>query len=56
MCKIYLVAKYNVIRNLDFWLRIAQTTYSDREVLKSGWDEIEDNTMTEVKLQLRYKF
>ena len=38
-----------------FLLRIAQTTYSDREVLKSGWDEIEDNTMTEVKLQLRYK-
>ena len=44
------------IRNLDFWLRIAQTTYTDREVLKSGWDEIEGNKMTEIKLQLRYKF
>jgi len=54
--KIYLVAKCNVIRNLDFWLRIAQTTYTDREVLKSGWDEIEGNKMTEIKLQLRYKF
>ena len=54
--KIYLVAKCNVIRNLDFWLRIAQTTYTDRDVLKSGWDEIEGNKMTEIKLQLRYKF
>ena len=54
--KIYLFAKYNVIRNLDFWLRIAQTTYSDKEVLKNGWDEIAGNTMTEVKLQLKYKF
>jgi hypothetical protein len=54
--KIYLVAKCNIIRNLDFWLRIAHTTYTDRMVLKSGWDEIEGNKMTEVKLQLRYKF
>ena len=54
--KIYLVAKCNVIRNLDFWLRIAQTTYTDRIVLKSGWDEIDGNKMTELKLQLRYKF
>ena len=54
--KIYLVAKCNIIRNLDFWLRIAQTTYTDREVLKSGWDEINGNKMTDLKLQLRYKF
>ena len=54
--KIYLVAKCNIIRNLDFWLRIAHTTYTDRMVLKSGWDEIEGNKMTEIKLQLRYKF
>ena len=43
------------IQNLDFWLRIAQTTYTDSEILKSGWYEIKGNTMTEVKLQLRYK-
>jgi len=54
--KIYLVAKCNIIHNLDFWLRIAHTTYTDRMVLKSGWDEIEGNKMTELKLQLRYKF
>jgi len=25
-------------------------------VIKSGWDEIEGNKMTEIKLQLQYKF
>ena len=54
--KIYFIAKCNIIRNLDFWIRIAQTTYTDREILKSEWDEIKGNTMIEVKLQLRYKF
>ena len=54
--KVYLVAKCNIIRNLDFWLRLAQITYTDRKVLKSGWDEIEGNKMTEIKIQLRYKF
>ena len=54
--KIYLLAKCNIIRNLDFWFRIANTTYSVRQVLKSGWDEIDGNKITELKLQLRYKF
>ena len=35
---------------------LTQTTYTDRMVLKSGWDEIEGNKMTEIKVQLRYKF
>ena len=43
-------------KNLDTWFRIAHTTFTDREVLKSGWDEIDGNKMTEVKVQLRYKF
>ncbi|MBC8266913.1 MAG: helix-hairpin-helix domain-containing protein [Flavobacteriales bacterium] len=54
--KFYLVAKYNPIRNVDIWLRIAHTSYTDRAVVKSGWDEINGNKMTEVKLQMRYKF
>ena len=54
--KIYLVAKCNLIKNLDFWIRAAHTMYTDREILKSGWDEINGNKMTEIKIQLRYKF
>ena len=30
--------------------------YTDRNIVKNGWDEIEGNKMTEAKLQLRYKF
>ena len=54
--KSYVVIKYNPIRNVDLWLRFAHTTYTDRTAIKSGWDEIEGNKMTEIKLQLRYKF
>lgn len=54
--KFYLVAKYSLIRNVDIWLRIAHTYYTDKDVVKSGWEEIEGNKMTEIKLQLRYKF
>ena len=48
--------KYNPIRNVDIWLRIAHTYYTYRGMLKSGWYEIEGNKMTEVKIQLRYTF
>lgn len=54
--KFYLLTKYNIIQNLDFWIKIAQTTFSDRDIIKSGWDEIEGSNITEIKLQLRYKF
>ena len=54
--KIYLVTKYNIQRNTDIWLRISHIKYSDRNVLKSGYDEISDNKMTEIKIQVRYKF
>ncbi len=54
--KVYLVIKYNIIQNLDFWLRVAHTTYGDRNTLRSGWDEIKGNKISEIKVQLRYKF
>lgn len=54
--KFYLVAKYNPARNIDLWVRFSHTIFTDRETIKSGWDEIKGNKMTEIKLQLRYKF
>ena len=35
---------------------IADIKQFTREILKSGWDEIEGNKITEIKVQLRYKF
>ena len=58
-CAFFLVVMFSifcVIKNLDFWIKIAETTFSDRNIIKSGWDEIEGNKITELKLQFRYKF
>ncbi len=53
----YLTVKYDISKSLTVWLRYAQTTYSDRNVISEGsLDEIDGNTKSEVKIQLRYKF
>lgn len=53
--RFYLLAKYHISRNIDFWVRYAQTYYTDRMTIGSGKDEIMGNTRSEVKAQLRIK-
>lgn len=52
----YLNVSYKVNKSLQFWGRLAQTIYSDRDKVGSGLDEIQGNKRTEVKLQLQYNF
>jgi len=52
----YVLVKYEVGRNLDVWFRWAQTYFTDRQVIGSGLEEIQGNTRSEVKLQMRYTF
>ncbi len=52
----YLMLRYRAGRNLDFWARIGQTWYADRNIIGSGLETIEGNRRTDFKLQLRYKF
>lgn len=53
----YLTAKYDITSSLTIWLRYSQTTYSDHNMIsEGGLDEIEGNTKSEVKAQIRYKF
>ena len=54
--KIYVLLKYNIIKNTDLWIKLSETIYDDRDIIKSGWEEIEGNKLTELKIQLRYKF
>jgi len=54
--RVYVLLNYKVRKNLEFWLRVAQTYYNDRNVIGSGLDEIQGNTKTEVKAQMRLKF
>ncbi len=52
----YLLAKYDINRNFDLWVRWAQFYYTDRQLVGTGLEEIDGNTRTEVKVQVRYKF
>lgn len=52
----YIILQYKLMRNVDVWLRWAQTYYSNRDVISSGLSEIQGQTKTEVKAQIRYKF
>jgi len=53
----YLTAKYDISSKLTIWLRYAQFTYTDRDVIsEGGLTEIDGNIKSEVKAQIRYKF
>lgn len=51
----YSMIQLKVIRKVDFWLRIAQTNYGDREVVGSGNDAINGAKRTDLSFQIRYK-
>jgi len=54
--RFYLLLKYEIAGWLDLWLRYAQTVYSDQQVIGTGLNEIDGNTRSEIKAQLRFKF
>ena len=54
--RFYVTTKYRIKRGVDLWLRFAQTYYTDRVTIGSGREEIDGNTRSEVKAQLRFKF
>lgn len=51
----YFLAKYTISKNIDLWLRWAQTYYSDKDLIGSGLNQINGNKQSEIKLQLRMK-
>ncbi|MCB0516359.1 MAG: helix-hairpin-helix domain-containing protein [Chitinophagales bacterium] len=52
----YILVRYTLARSIDLWLRYAQTTYDDRDVISSGYNEIIGNKQSEIKAQIRFKF
>lgn len=48
----YVVAKYHIKKHVDIWMKYAHTSYTDRETNGSGYNEINANQRTEIKLQL----
>ncbi len=52
----YVVLRYQLIRNVDGWLRLARFAYNNRDVQGSGLHKIKGSNKTEIKVQLRFKF
>lgn len=52
----YLNAKYTISKQLECWLKLANTRWTDRETISSGYNEINGKCKTELKIQLRLKF
>ncbi len=54
--RFYTMIKIKIRKNIDFWLRFSQTYYVDRNVISSGLSEIDGNTKSEIKAQIKMKF
>ncbi len=51
----YLNLRYKITQNIDLWFKMANTHWSDRSTINSGYNEITGNNKTELKLQVRLK-
>jgi hypothetical protein len=54
--RFYLNTSYKINRRVSLWFRYSQTYFADRDVISSGNNEIEGNTRSEIKAQIRVKF
>jgi Helix-hairpin-helix motif len=52
----YISLNADMVKNLSFWLRLAQTIYPKKTTIGSGLDEIAGNRRTEIKFQARFTF
>ena len=52
----YFYIHHKITKKLEWWLKIANTFWTDRNTVGSGYYEIAGNTKTELKIQLRLKF
>jgi len=53
----YFIVNWDIARNFEIWVRVAQTLYDNQTVLQQGsLNQINDNHKTELKLQARLKF
>lgn len=52
----YLNLKYQVAQHLELWCKVANTHWTNKETISSGYNEIDGSDKTELKIQLRLKF
>jgi len=49
-------AHYKLTKSIDLWMRFSQTRYSNKNSSGSGLDEIDGNTRSDLKVQVRLSF
>ncbi len=54
--RFYVNLKYTLLDFIDIWLKYSQSYYSDLDVISSGLNQINGNTKSEIKAQVRIKF
>jgi Helix-hairpin-helix motif len=52
----YILFNYKIHKKLELWLRYARFDYRNQDTISSGGEEIEGNTRSEIRAQLRFKF
>src|SRR5690606_20174380 len=53
--RVYGNLRYRIRKNLDFWVRYASFIYTDKGI-GSGFDRIEGNRKSDLRLQARFQF
>ena len=55
--RFYILLDYNLTRKIEIWLRYSQTFYDNQNVISPGsLSEIQGNTKSEIKAQVKFKF
>ncbi|MFY9308126.1 MAG: helix-hairpin-helix domain-containing protein [Bacteroidia bacterium] len=55
--RFYILLDYNITRRIELWVRYSQTFYDNKDVISAGsLSEIQGNTKSEIKAQVRFKF
>jgi hypothetical protein len=49
----YAVARVKVNRKLELWFKYSQTRYSNIKTISSGLEQINGNTLTDLRIQLK---
>jgi hypothetical protein len=52
----YYLIQYKIGKNIDVWLKYAFTRYRDVRQISAGYEAIDGNLKTDIRIQLRYMF
>lgn len=53
--RVYAVFRWKLHKKIDVWMKIAQSTFTNRETISQGNEKIQGNKKTDLTLQLRLK-